>query len=153
MQPEEQDRLRKSRQRLERLAWILDESIPIPGTKRRVGLDPIIGLIPGAGDAVGVILSLWVVVEAGRLGAPGHMITRMLGNVFVEAIVGIIPIAGDLFDFVWKANSRNRDMLISYIDHQLEPEKAPAYWVWVMLGLLVLLVILLFHSPLASGPF
>lgn len=152
MSAEEQQRLRKARERLEKLAWVLDESIRIPGTNKRIGLDPIIGLLPGAGDAVGVVLSLWVVVEAGRLGAPAHMITRMLGNVFIEAVVGIIPIAGDLFDFIWKANSRNRDMLIDYIDHQLEPEKTPAYWVWVMIGLLVLLAVLLFYSPLASGP-
>lgn len=147
------EKLRQARARLDRLAWLLDDSIRLPGTNRRFGLDPLIGLIPGAGDVVGAVLSLWVVAEAARLGAPRALIWRMLGNVAVEAVVGIIPLVGDLFDFVWKANSRNRDMLAAYIDQQLTPERPPANWGWVIAAALLGLLLVLFYSQSASGLF
>jgi Domain of unknown function (DUF4112) len=89
------------------LARLLDESIPIPGTSYRIGIDPLLGLVPGVGDALGALLSMWLVVVAWRLGAPYSVLARMGVNIGVEALVGAIPIAGDVFDAGWKANVRN----------------------------------------------
>jgi uncharacterized protein DUF4112 len=97
--------------RLDSLAYLLDDSIPIPGTGRRFGLDAVIGLIPGVGDAAGSLLSAYIVVEAARLGAPFPVLLRMVLNVGVEALVGAVPFAGDLFDAWWKANDRNVRLL------------------------------------------
>jgi len=92
--------------RLRKIAWLLDSSISLGGG-RSVGLDPLIGLIPGLGDWVGAGISLYVVYEAARLGLPARVVATMLGNVAVEAVLGAVPVLGDLFDFVWKANTRN----------------------------------------------
>ena len=91
--------------RLRGLSWLLDRSIPIG--RYRIGLDPILGLLPGAGDWIGAILSLYVVYEGARLGMPANVLARMGGNILVETILGAIPLLGDLFDFVWQANTRN----------------------------------------------
>jgi hypothetical protein len=93
--------------RLEALAFLLDSSIRVPGTRARFGLDPLIGLVPGVGDAAGAALSAYLVVQAARLGAPAPSLLRMLMNVGVEAALGTIPLAGDLFDAAYKANARN----------------------------------------------
>lgn len=89
------------------LAHLLDSSIGIPGTRFRIGLDPLIGLIPGIGDFAGVLLSTSILVSAARLGVPAPTLARMAANVGLEALVGTIPILGDLFDAGWKANVRN----------------------------------------------
>lgn len=98
-------------QRLQRVAWLLDAAFRIPGTQQRFGLDALIGLIPGVGDALGALLSTYIIVEAARRGASVWMVTRMLGNVAVETIIGAIPLLGDLFDVVFKANMRNLALL------------------------------------------
>lgn len=146
------ENLKRVRARIERLAWLLDDSIPVPGTQRRFGLDPILGLIPGAGDLVGALLSLYVVGEAARLGTPQKLIWKMLGNVALEVVIGVIPVIGDLFDFVWKANSRNRQMLLEYIDQQLVPPSTRANWGWVLVVILLGFAMILFYSQSASGP-
>jgi hypothetical protein len=105
-------------QRLRSMAWLLDNSIPLPGGFR-VGLDAIIGLVPGVGDAVGALLSVFILNEARALGAPRSVLMRMSGNVLIETLVGSIPFAGDLFDAGFKANMRNIALLERYhIDPQ-----------------------------------
>jgi Domain of unknown function (DUF4112) len=103
--------------RLRWLAWLLDNSIPLPGGYR-IGLDPIIGLIPGIGDAIGAVLSAFIINEARSLGAPRTVLVRMIANVMIETVVGAIPFAGDLFDAAFKANARNLALLARY---QLDP--------------------------------
>src|SRR5918999_2546085 len=100
-----------ARRRLARLAWLLDNSIPLPGTRFRIGIDAIIGLVPGLGDLLGVLLSSYIVREAARLGAPPSVLTRMAFNVAPEGLVGLVPVVGDVFDAAWKANQRNLVLL------------------------------------------
>ncbi|HUF82037.1 MAG TPA: DUF4112 domain-containing protein [Burkholderiales bacterium] len=105
-----------TRARLNRLAWLLDNSIRIPGTDFRIGLDAILGLVPGAGDAAGMVLSGYIVLAAARLGAPASVLFRMMLNIAVEGLVGAIPVAGDIFDAAWKANQRNAALLNAHLD-------------------------------------
>jgi len=109
------------RRRLGRLAWLLDEAFPIPGTKQRVGVDALLGLIPGVGDTLGAVLSTYIIIEAARRGASPWLVTRMLGNVALETLIGVVPVAGDVFDAVWKANSRNLRLLGDTLAHAESP--------------------------------
>ena len=97
--------------RLRRYADWLDSGIRIPVLGWRIGLESILGLVPGVGDATGAILGGWVVAEAVRGGARPATLVRMLINLALDAMVGAVPLVGDLFDFVWKANSRNIALL------------------------------------------
>lgn len=97
--------------RLRHLANLLDNAFTIPGTKFRIGLDPIIGLIPGAGDLITSLISLYIIIEARKLGAPRSTRTRMLLNVGIDFLVGTIPLLGDIFDAGWKCNVRNLRIL------------------------------------------
>jgi hypothetical protein len=106
--------------RLRRLAWLLDRSIPA-GKDRRFGLDPIIGLIPGVGDWIASLLSLYVWYEGARLGLPYPVLGRMALNIEIEALVGAIPVAGDVFDFVWQANARNLKLVEQHYRPGLRP--------------------------------
>ncbi|HEX6296554.1 MAG TPA: DUF4112 domain-containing protein [Burkholderiales bacterium] len=99
------------RERLRRLAWLLDSSIRIPGTRWSVGIDALIGLVPVLGDAAGVILSSYIVYQAARMGASKGVLARMVLNIAVEGLVGAVPIIGDLFDAGFKANQRNIRLL------------------------------------------
>ncbi len=93
--------------RLRKLAWLIDASFSLPGTRFRFGLNSVIGLLPVGGDAVLGALSLYIIYEAAQLGVPRHKLLRMLANVGVEVFGGSIPIVGDLFDMALKANLRN----------------------------------------------
>jgi hypothetical protein len=95
----------------------MDNSIPLPGGFR-VGIDAIIGLVPGIGDAVGALISAYIINEARGMGAPRSVLMRMMGNVMLETVIGAIPFAGDLFDAAFKANTRNLALLAQY---QLDP--------------------------------
>ncbi|MCB0274092.1 MAG: DUF4112 domain-containing protein [Calditrichaeota bacterium] len=94
-------------QRLRTLARLLDDQFRIPGTNRRVGLDGLIGLVTGAGDLVTIPISLYIVWQARQLDLPGAKLVSMLGNIGLDALVGTVPVLGDLFDFTFKANLRN----------------------------------------------
>ena len=115
LKPAQQKRVQRVRQ----LAKLLDEAILIPGTNNRIGLDPIIGLIPGGGDTVTMLMSAYIVVEAALLGIPATTLLQMVGNIVVDAVVGTVPVVGDLFDVVSKANMRNLKLLDA---HLAEPE-------------------------------
>lgn len=127
----------KSRKRLERLAWYLDSSFKIPGFNVRFGLDGLLGLIPGVGDTIGALLSGMVISEAARLGVPKVLLLKMAVNVAVDALVGTVPVVGDLFDFVWKANQRNVQLLNRYFERPRETVVAGR---WFARGLIVVLV-------------
>jgi hypothetical protein len=126
-------------QRIRGLAWLLDRSIPIG--RWRVGVDPIIGLVPGAGDWFGALLSLYILYQGARLGMPTHVLGRMAGNILVETIVGAVPVLGDLFDFAWKANMRNLRLVERHYQPHLKDRSLGR--LWFLLGLFALLVLLL----------
>ena len=104
--------------RLDALAKLLDIAFILPGTNIRYGIDGIIGLIPVVGDIIATALSLWLVREARALGAPWHVTARMLGNVAVQGVVGAVPVAGDAFDVLFRANMRNVRLLRRWMDKQ-----------------------------------
>jgi hypothetical protein len=96
---------------LDWLSRLLDTAFAIPGTRYRIGLDGLFGLLPGIGDSVGAILSSYIIFVAARLGASKQVLIRMVGNVALESLIGLIPILGDIFDIAWKANVRNVALL------------------------------------------
>jgi hypothetical protein len=102
--------------RLDTLSYLLDDSIPIPGTGMRVGLDAVIGLVPALGDAAGALLSCWILLEAARLGVGVPVIGRMLLNLAIDTLVGAVPVLGDIFDAGWKANDRNLRLVHRALD-------------------------------------
>lgn len=104
--------------RFEMLARLLDIAFILPGTQIRYGVDGIIRLIPVVGDLVATAFSLWLVREARALGAPWHVTARMLGNVAVDGVVGMVPLAGDAFDILFRANMRNVRLLRRWLDKQ-----------------------------------
>jgi hypothetical protein len=104
--------------RLEAVAKLLDVAFILPGTNIRYGIDGLIGLIPVVGDIIATALSLWLVREARALGAPWHVTARMLGNVAVQGAVGIVPVAGDAFDVLFRANMRNARLLRRWLEKQ-----------------------------------
>jgi hypothetical protein len=130
------------KKRLDRLAWYLDNSIPMPGLNFRVGIDPLVGLIPGIGDTIGAIMSSYILSEAARLGAPKSILLKMAFNIAVDALAGALPIFGDLFDFGWKANQRNARILGGYLDNPRETVDSSRLFAWVLVGSLIGLFIL-----------
>ena len=108
-------------ERLRRYAYWLDEGIRIPGTRIRIGLDPILGLIPGAGDAAGAILSGAIVLESVRQGIDRVGVLRMAANIAIDTVIGAVPVLGDLFDAGWKGNKKNLAILER---HLAEPSVA-----------------------------
>lgn len=106
---------------LRKLADTLDAAFPLPGTKRRVGLAPAIGLIPGFGDAFTAIISSWIVIGAIRHRVPAPRVARMALNVIIDLWIGSIPVIGDLFDFFFQENLGNVEILMRYRDRTRPP--------------------------------
>ncbi len=137
-----------SKDRLYRLHWlsrILDTALPIPGTSYRIGVDGLLGLIPGIGDPAGAVLSSYVIFESARVGAPKRLLLRMIGNVALESFIGVIPLLGDLFDFGWKANVRNLALLRANQD-ALTPYNRPLWQIGFMVVMVLLIVLTIFTT-------
>ncbi|MEX0661366.1 MAG: DUF4112 domain-containing protein [Balneolaceae bacterium] len=115
---------KRTLERLDRFSYYTDSNIRVPFTKFRFGLSPLIGLIPGVGDFVGLILSLYVLHEAKKAGADRIVKRKMIRNMLIEFFVGLIPLFGDAFDAVFKANTKNTTLLRNYLYKELgeEPE-------------------------------
>lgn len=107
-----------------RLAFLLDAAIPIPGTSWRIGLDPLIGLIPGIGDTLAGLASLYPILVAAKLGAPPSVLARMGANAAADALLGAIPLAGDLFDVGFRGNVRNVAVLEGWLERPAQERRA-----------------------------
>ena len=97
--------------RLKLLSERLDNSIKIPGTNQKIGIDAIIGLIPILGDFIGVIFSTYIMYSGIKMGVPSKIAQKMAANIAIEFVLGSIPIIGDIFDALWKANKRNVELI------------------------------------------
>lgn len=109
---------------LRRFARLMDEEFPIPGTRKRFGVDAALGLVPVVGDAVAAMLSLWIVFGALRHRVPARKVLRMLFNILLDAGVGAIPVLGDIFDFMYEENTINLQLLLRYRDRRRPPRTA-----------------------------
>ena len=134
---------RKHLDRLRRLSWWLDEGIRLPGTRFRIGLDPVLGLVPGLGDMAGALMSAAILVEAVRWKVPRATLVRMAGNIILDTSVGSIPLVGDVFDAVWKSNSRNLRLLERHSNDPLAAKRADGLVIGSLFGALFLLCIAL----------
>ena len=127
--------------RLRQISHVLDNAIPIPGTKTRIGLDPILGLLPGGGDVFTGLLSVYIVYEGARMGVPAPTLARMGSNILLDVLTGTVPVVGDLFDVTWKANSQNVALLEKHMAAPAPSRAADKVWAIVVIALLVALVI------------
>lgn len=112
------------------LAHLLDRAFRIPGTRWRFGLDALIGLIPGLGDMVGAAIGLYSLWVARQIGAPGAVQIRMLMNLTLDGFVGFVPLVGDLFDFAFKAHSRNHSLLVQWLKTPHQTRRSS----WAVIG-------------------
>jgi hypothetical protein len=123
--------------RIHRVTHLLDELVPIPGSGQRVGLDPVIGLIPIVGDVVAAGVGSWVILEATRFGIPRVVVGRMVVNLVVDLAIGAIPFFGDVYDVVSHSNTRNLDL---FRKHALDPGASTRGQQAFFVGLVLLLV-------------
>jgi hypothetical protein len=143
-------------QHLERIALLMDKAIRIPGTDITFGLDPIIGFfLPVAGDAIGAVVSAYIVLVSVRYGLPKIIIARMVFNIAADFLVGSIPFLGDAADFVWKVNTRNLRLLNKHASGKRGSFWSDWAWVFVLLGGLFLLIVgglvLIYYAIRATG--
>ena len=127
--------------RLRTVSHYLDNAIEIPGTNYRIGLDPILGLVPGVGDTTAAAMSAYILVEAAMLGVPRATLARMFGNVLLDTVFGSLPVVGDIFDAVWKANARNVRLLEERYD-DLSGEGAEADRRFLLVAVAVVTILL-----------
>jgi hypothetical protein len=123
--------------RYRRLAWLLDESIRVPIFGWRIGLDALIGLVPGVGDLAASLMGGYGLLLAFRLRVPGPVLARMVLNVGIDTLVGAIPLAGDLFDMGFKANTRNRRLLDEWLAN---PRRTVRRSSWVVVAVVLAFV-------------
>ena len=128
---------------LRRIAQLLDSAFTVPGTSYRVGLDPILGLVPGIGDLVSPLFMIGILWQAHDLGVPKVVQLRMLFNVAIDVFLGAVPLAGDLFDFVWKANVRN----LALLERHAEQDHRATAADWLFVVLLTIVVVALAAIP------
>jgi len=127
-----------SLKRMRALSYMLDQSITLPGGYR-IGLDPVVGLLPGFGDFLTTALSLYLIFEAALLGVRKRLLLVMLGNVVLESLAGTIPLVGDVFDAVWKANARNLRLVEAEYHPGLKPRSVKS--IAATFGLIALLIL------------
>jgi hypothetical protein len=125
------------REHVRRLAWLLDSALLIPGLNVRIGIDPLLGLIPVLGDILGFIAGAYIILLAAGLGIPRVVLARMWLNVAVDTVIGLIPVVGDLLDIAWRANLMNADLLDRALD---DPKGTARRSAWYLAGLIALLI-------------
>ena len=128
-------------ERLRALAHWLDDGLRVPGTAFRFGADAILDIIPIVGDLAGVGFSSWILLQAARMGASRTTLLRMLYNIGVDALVGIIPALGVVFDAAWKANLKNIALLEAHTLRPAETARASRRFAIVLVAVLLLMVV------------
>lgn len=126
---------------LRKFSVLMDGALPVPGTKMRFGLDPLLGLIPGVGDVIAALLSTWIIAGALRHRVPLGKVMRMVFNVLADLIIGEIPFLGDIFDFAFEENVMNMRLLMQYRNRQLPPRKASEIAV-VLTGIVIGIIVI-----------
>lgn len=126
------ERVLAAERRIAAVAHVLDDLVAVPGTRSRIGLDPIIGLVPFLGDIVTGLVAMWIVVEAARFHLPGVVVARMVVNASIDFIVGLVPFFGDVFDAAFKANTRNLEL---FHRHAVDPGASTAGSTAFVLGI------------------
>jgi hypothetical protein len=137
--------LERVKNQLDHVAWLMDNLFRIPGLGWRFGVEAIIGLVPGAGDIVSGAIGAILLYRAFQFKLPGVVILRMIFNSLMDVTIGTIPFLGDLFDFVWKSNTRNMKLFRQYAE---EPAASTTrHWIFIgafVGGFLLLLIGILF---------
>ncbi|MEO0455519.1 MAG: DUF4112 domain-containing protein [Cyanobacteria bacterium P01_A01_bin.114] len=140
-QPQLSTRQTATLARLRQISRLLDNAVPIPGVGYRVGLDPLIGLIPGGGDLITGIISVYIVIEAARFGVPATTLGRMGFNILMDVLSGTIPVVGDFFDIAWKANAQNMALLERYVMDPVPSGIADRIFAVVLIAVLLAIVV------------
>jgi uncharacterized protein DUF4112 len=128
-------------ERLRSLSRLLDSAFVIPGTRYRFGLDALIGLVPGLGDAISAVFSGYIILQASRLGAPKSVVNRMIANVAIDTAVGWVPVLGDLFDVAWKSNLKNMALLENHVRQPAAARAGSRKALLLLGGVLLLLLV------------
>jgi hypothetical protein len=131
--------IERSTLQMRQLAWLMDESIPIPWLGTRVGIDGLLGLIPGVGDLISAGIASYIIRQAHLLGVPRVVLLRMTLNTAVDFVIGAVPFLGDLFDFAWKANRRNVRLVLEHLENPRRSQRVG--WLSIA-GMLAGLVVL-----------
>ncbi|MFC3850772.1 DUF4112 domain-containing protein [Corynebacterium hansenii] len=128
------------------IAHVMDDLIAIPGTNRRIGLDPIIGLIPGVGDAAGAVATAGLLIDGVRYRVPFIVLLRMAFNLLLDMTLGAIPVVGDAFDFLFRANIRNERLMVKALEDPAGSAKSSKRYLigaGVLLAVLAVLIVAL----------
>lgn len=140
---ERQARGRRDLERLRAIAQLFDQAFAVPGTRWRFGVDALFGLIPGLGDVVGALVGVYALHVARRLRAPAAIQLHMLANIALDALIGTVPVLGDLFDFVFKSQTRNMALLDAWVDTPHETTRRSVRGLlWVPLAVLLVFIAL-----------
>jgi len=124
---------------LKHISRLLDSAFVLPGTEFRIGLDPLLGLVPGLGDLASPMFTMALLWQSRDLGIPRVVQLRMIFNVAIDALVGLLPVAGDFFDFAWKANDRNLALLERYAYEYRRPSAGDWLFVAALIALLLII--------------
>ena len=108
--------IEKRLKRLDNLAFVMENLVPVPGTTIRIGVDPFLGFLPVVGDIVAIVPASYIINEARRMGVSRRLLIRMSLNVTVDAVIGMVPFVGDIFDIGWNANTRNVALLRRHLE-------------------------------------
>jgi len=139
--PTKQSQPARVEESLERLSWLMDDLIKIPGLNWRIGLDALVGLIPGFGDSATSLVSFYILASAVRYRVPKVTLLRMGLNLGIDYVVGSLPFVGDLFDAWWKSNQRNMSLLTERATVSASEARQGKLSDWLFVGLIILLLI------------
>lgn len=131
----------RDRKKEKEFAELLDSKFKIPNTNIRFGIDPLLGLVPGAGDWLAGVISLYFLIRAAMHGGKASVLGRMFINILLDVLIGSIPILGEVFDVYWKANERNAEILQELEEDPERTRSASRLWVWFVLAQFVILIV------------